>query len=133
MEIRTGRHVVFLMHVHLVFVTKYRAKVFSKEILEELKELFEETCDSFDAELTEFDGEGDHVHLLVNYPPKVQVSIHVNSLKAGFSRVIRRKFPEVKEKLWGGSLWSSSYFSGSCGGAPIELVKEYIQNQATPG
>ena len=132
MEIRTGRHVVFLMHVHLVFVTKYRSKVFTKEILDELEEIFEEVCDSFGAELTEFDGEGDHVHLLVNYPPKVQISKLVNSLKTASSRVIRRKFPEILSKLWEGSLWSSSYFSGSCGGAPLDKVKEYIQNQATP-
>ena len=91
MDIRTGRHCVFLMHVHLVFVTKYRKKVFTKEILSDLKELFRGVCESFEAELAEFDGEGDHVHLLVNYPPKVSVSKLVNSLKTASSRVIRKK------------------------------------------
>jgi len=71
MDFRTGRHCVFMMHVHLVFVTKYRRKVFTKQIIEDLRDIFSGVCQSFEAELTEFEGEGDHVHLLVNYPPKV--------------------------------------------------------------
>ncbi len=73
-EIRTGRHCVFNLHVHLVFVTKYRKKVFTKRILEQMKSLIERVCTEFEAELVEFDGEVDHVHLLVNYPPKMSVS-----------------------------------------------------------
>jgi len=77
-DIRRGRHCVFLMHVHLVFVTKYRRKVFTKEILDDLRNIFSCVCADFEAELVEFDGEDDHVHLLVNYPPKVAVSALVN-------------------------------------------------------
>ena len=133
MEIRTGRHCVFLMHAHLVFVTKYRKKVFTKEILEEMEDIFRGVCASFEAELIEFDGEGDHVHLLVNYPPKISISKLVCSLKTASSRVIRKRgFPSIAGALWGGSLWSPSYFAGSCGGAPLEAVKQYIQEQATP-
>ncbi|NHZ67277.1 IS200/IS605 family transposase, partial [Massilia genomosp. 1] len=73
-EIRHGRHGVFLMHLHLVFVTKYRREVFTKEILDDLRPIFSSVCTDFEAELVEFDGEDDHVHLLVNYPPKVSVS-----------------------------------------------------------
>lgn len=90
------------MHVHLVFVTKYRR-------------------------------EDDHVHLLVNYPPKVSVSNLVNSLKGVSSRTIRKKnHPSIRKKLWGGPLWSPSYFAGSCGGAPIAIVRQYIEQQQTP-
>jgi len=71
MEIRTGRHCVFMLHVHLVFVTKYRRGVFTKEVIEDLRGIFAKVCTDFEAELVEFDGEDDHVHLLVNYPPKV--------------------------------------------------------------
>ncbi len=71
------------MHVHLVFVTKYRREVFTKEILSELLPIFSSVCKDFEAELVKFDGEDDHVHLLVNYPPKVAVSKLVNSLKGG--------------------------------------------------
>lgn len=133
MEIRTGRHCVFLMHVHLVFVTKYKRKVFTKQVLDDLRSIFSGVCRSFEAELIEFEGEGDHVHLLVNYPPKVQISKLVNSLKTASSRVIRKKgYPAVQKALWGGALWSPSYFAGSCGGAPLEVVRKYIQAQESP-
>lgn len=73
-DIRRGRHCVFNMHVHLVFVTKYRRDVFTKAILNDLQEIFASVCADFEAELVAFDGEDDHVHLLVNYPPKVAIS-----------------------------------------------------------
>ena len=108
-----------MMHVHLAFVTKYRRGVFTKEILDDLRPIFASVCVDFEAELVEFDGEDDHVHLLVNYPPKVAVSKLVNSLKGISSLLIRKKnYPSIKKRLWGGALWSPSYFAGSCGGAP---------------
>ena len=132
-DLRHGRHCVFKMHVHLVFVTKYRRNVFTKEVLDDLKIFFEKFCIDFESELVEFDGEDDHVHLLVNYPPKVAVSALVNSLKGVSSRMIRKKnYPSIKKKLWGGALWSPSYFAGSCGGAPIEIIRQYIEQQQTP-
>ena len=81
----------------------------------------------------ELDGEDDHVHLLVNYPPKVAVSNLVNSLKGVSSRMIRkRNYPSIRKKLWGGALWSPSYFAGSSDGPPIELSRQYIEQQHTP-
>lgn len=122
-----------MMHVHLVFVTKYRREVFTKEILDDLKTIFTNVCADFEAELVKFDGEDDHVHLLVNYPPKVAVSKLVNSLKGISSLLIRKKnHPSIQQKLWGGALWSPSYFAGSCGGAPIEVIRKYIEQQQTP-
>jgi putative transposase len=132
-DIRHGRHCVFLMHVHLVFVTKYRREVFTQEVLNDLREIFSGVCNDFEAELVEFDGEDDHVHLLVNYHPKVAVSTLVNSLKGVSSRMIRqKKYPSIRKKLWGGALWSPSYFAGSCGGAPISIIRQYIEQQQTP-
>lgn len=132
-DIRRGRHCVFNMHVHLVFVTKYRRNVFTKDILEALNPIFDAVCKDFDATLVEFDGEDDHVHLLVNYPPKVTVSKLVNSLKGVSSLLIRKMdFPSIKKKLWGGALWSPSYFAASCGGAPISIIRAYIEQQRTP-
>ena len=132
-EIRHGRQCVFLMHVHLVFVTKYRREVFTKEILDDLRPMFASVCADFESELVEFDGEDDHVHLLVNYPPKVSVSNLVNSLKGVSSRMIRKKnYPSIRNKLWGGALWSPSYFAGSCGGASIAVIRQYIEQQQTP-
>ena len=132
-DIRRGRHCVFNMHVHLVFVTKYRRNVFTKDILDALHPIFDAICKDFDATLGEFDGEDDHVHLLVNYPPKVTVSKLVNSLKGVSSLLIRKMdFPNIKKKLWGSALWSPSYFAASCGGAPISIIRAYIEQQRTP-
>ena len=132
-EIRRGRCCVFLMHVHLVFVTKYRRKVFNRDILNELELILKSVCEDFEATLVEFNGECDHVHLLVKYPPKVAVSKLVNSLKGVSSRLLRKKkHPSIERVLWGKQLWSPSYFAGSCGGAPLETIKEYIEQQNTP-
>jgi putative transposase len=132
-DIRRGRHCTFMMHVHLVFVTKYRRDVFTKEFLDALHPIFQSVCNDFGAELVEFDGEDDHVHLLVNYPPKVAVSKLVNSLKGVSSHLIRKMdFPSIKKKLWGEALWSPSYFAASCGGAPIAVIRTYIEQQRTP-
>ena len=132
-DIRHGRHCVFNLHIHLVFVTKYRRSVFTKAVLEDLKEIFASVCQDFEAELVEFDGEKDHVHLLIDYPPKVSISRLVNSLKGVSSRLIRKKrYACIQDKLWAGALWSPSYFAASCGGAPISIIKQYIEQQDTP-
>ena len=132
-DIRTGRHCVFNLHVHLVFVIKYRRGVFTKAILADMRLVMASVCRDFEAELVEFDGEDDHVHLLVNYPPKVAISTLVNNLKGVSSRIIRQKNdPEIRQKLWGGHLWSPSYFAGSCGGAPLSMIRQYIESQRTP-
>ena len=131
--IRHGRHCAFMMHVHLVFVSKYRKRVFTKEILNFMEVVFKDVCKAFEAELKEFNGEHDHVHLLINYPPKVAISNLVNSLKGVSSRYIRKEqFQHLQKMLWGDSLWSPSYFAGSCGGAPLEVIKQYIEQQKTP-
>ena len=131
-EIRHGRHCVFNLHVHLVFVTKYRRHVFTKAILGDMQSIFAKVCRDFEAELIEFDGEDDHVHLLVSYPPKIAVAKLVNSLKGVSSRLLRKQHPELARRYWKGVLWSPSYFAGSCGGAPIEIVRQYIEQQQTP-
>lgn len=101
--------------------------------MQDLKEIFTNICADFEAVLVECDGEDDHVHLLVNYPPKVAVSKLVNSLKGVSSRIVRKKgYPSISKALWGKSLWSPSYFAGSCGGAPLSIVKEYIESQSSP-
>ena len=132
-HLRRGRTCVFLMHVHLVFVTKYRRKIFTKQILDELRIIFASVCADFRVNLVEFEGEGEHVHLLIEYPPKISVSKLVNSLKGVSSRLIRKKgHPSIQNSLWGGSLWSPSYFAGACGGAPLAVIRQYIEQQESP-
>ena len=133
MEVRTGRHCVFMLHAHLVFVTKYRRAAFTNEMLNSLKSCFEKVCEDFECLLEEFNGEKDHVHLLVNYPPKVSISKLVNSLKGVSSRRLRQDYEkELGRIYWKGVLWSPSYFAGSCGGAPLSVLKQYIEQQQRP-
>lgn len=120
------------MHVHLVFVTKYRRCVFSQAALNDMRDIFADVCRDFESELVEFDGEKDHVHLLINYPPKVAVSKLVNSLKGVSSRLLRKTRKELRMFYWKGVLWSPSYFAASCGGAPISIIRQYIEQQQTP-
>lgn len=132
MDIRKGRHVVYAMHVHLVFVTKYRRSVFTSEHLDFLADVFRKVCTDFEAELIEFNGEGDHVHLLVHYPPKVAVTKLVNSLKGVSSRRLAQTYGRLHRYFWKGVLWSPSYFAGSVGGAPISVLRQYIEQQQRP-
>lgn len=97
-----------------------------------MKNLFEKVCEDFETELVEMDGERDHVHLLLNYPPKIAVTKLVNSLKGVSSRRLKLLHPEIRQHYWKGALWSPSYFAGSCGGAPIEIVRKYIEQQNSP-
>ncbi|HEI8680890.1 TPA: IS200/IS605 family transposase [Proteus mirabilis] len=121
------------MHVHLVFVTKYRRKIFDQDAIEKLRDYFASVCADFDVGLVEMDGEWDHVHLLINYPPKLAISNLVNSLKGGSSRLLRRDRPDIAQRdYYKGVLWSPSYFAGSCGGAPISIIRQYIEQQETP-
>jgi putative transposase len=120
------------MHVHLVFVTKYRGKVFTKNAINILNIIFAKVCDDFEATLIELDGENDHVHLLIEYPPKLAISTLVNSLKGVSSRLLRQHLPSISKHYWKQVLWSPSYFASSCGGAPIDIIKQYIQQQNSP-
>ncbi|MFC5219654.1 IS200/IS605 family transposase [Streptomyces coerulescens] len=132
-DFRRGRHVVSAMHVHLVFVTKYRRGVFNDEMLTRLEEIMRKVCEDFESELKEFNGERDHVHLLVHFPPKVAVSKLVNSLKGVSARLIRQEFTgRINRAIMHGHLWSPSYFAASCGGAPLAIIRQYIEQQKRP-
>lgn len=133
MELRTGRHCVFMLHVHLVFITKYRKAALTNEMLISMKKYMEKVCSDFECTLEEFNGEKNHVHLLINYPPKVSISKLVNSLKGVSSRRLRTDYAKELDKVyWKDVLWSPSYFAGSVGGAPLSVLKQYIEQQDSP-
>jgi putative transposase len=114
----------------LVFVTKYRRGAITKAMLVTCKEVMAEVCRDFGCELVELNGEDDHVHLLVDFPPTVQLSRLVNSLKGVSSRILRRDYEShVRRYLWGGHFWSRSYYVGTTGGASLETVRRYIEGQ----
>lgn len=125
------RYSVTKLVVHLVFMTKYRRKLFDGHMIEQMRNAFESACEKLECDLLEMDGEADHVHLLVAYPPKLAVSIMVNNLKSVSSRRIRILNTHISGQSKSAALWSRAYFACSAGGATIETLREYLQSQAT--
>ncbi|MGO2161932.1 MAG: IS200/IS605 family transposase [Vibrio toranzoniae] len=126
------RHSVSKLVVHLVFTTKYRRKLFTGVMIEQLREAFESACVKLECELIEMDGEQDHVHLLISYPPKLSISVMVNNLKAVSSRMLRLQNTHLTRQSKTSALWSRSYFACTAGGATIETLKAYVESQSTP-
>lgn len=116
-----------------MFVTKYRAPVFDGELLDACYGYMLKVCEDMDVDLEEFNGESDHVHLLVKVPPTLAVATLVNSLKGVSSRLLRKNFDKkISAYLWGNSLWSRSYFVGSSGGSTLDVLRNYIASQDRP-
>jgi len=131
-DYRRGRHSVTRLVVHLIFTTKYRRKVFDGRMIGQLREAFDSACEKLECRIIEFDGEEDHVHLLVEYPPKMAISVLVNNLKSTSSRQIRFLNVDLPRLSKSSALWSRSYFAFSAGGATIETLKAYVNGQKTP-
>jgi putative transposase len=126
------RHSVSKLVVHLIFTTKYRRKLFDGRMIEQLREAFGSAASKLECEIIEMDGEPDHVHLLVAYPPKLAVSVMVNNLKSVSSRFLRQQNTQLRMQSKTGLLWSRSYFVCSAGGVTIETIRAYVQSQSTP-
>jgi putative transposase len=130
---RNGKHVVYRLHGHIILTPKYRKKVMTDRVSADLRSSFEEVCARFGVSLDAFETDRDHAHLLVTYPPKVALSRLVMSLKTISSmRVRSHGWPEVIKALRGDHFWSPSYAVVSCGGAPLDVVKAYVENQQSP-
>lgn len=128
--LRKERHSISNLKIHLVCVTKYRRAVLTAEGLAVIEKSFGDVAKKMDFQILEFNGEADHIHALIEFPPKLSVSQIVNTLKG----VSSRKYGQSGHpKPYGkNALWSPSYFVSSAGGAPIEVLKQYIQNQLKP-
>ena len=133
-ELSTLFHCTFNLNYHLVMVTKYRRKCITAPMLERLKVICTELTEKWDCELLEFNGEADHVHLLLALNPKVAPSVFVNNLKTVSSRLIRKDFKEELSKVYYKKpvFWSRSYCVMTCGGAPLSVIKQYIEQQEMP-
>lgn len=128
-EFRRERHSISRLVVHLVCVTKYRRKVFDDAAIAWMQTHCANVCARMGAQLFALDGEPDHIHLLVEHPPKLAVSTLVNALKGTSSRVLRRLRPDLARRYSKGVLWSASYFAASTGSATLEKVKQYVEAQ----
>jgi len=132
-DLNRNRHSVYKLTYHLVVVTKYRHKCINKAMMERLKEIATNLLSSSDCEVIEFNGEEDHIHILFDAPPQIQLSKLINSFKTVSSRYIRKEFEEHLSKYyWKPYFWNRSYLVLTTGGAPIEVIKRYIEEQKTP-
>lgn len=132
-EYQRARHNVTALHVRMVFVTKYRRRVFTDPILTRCETIMRSVCDELGATLDEFNGETDHVHLLITYPPTLAISTLAMRLKGRAAHTIRAENRlHVNTHHMNGHLWSPAYFAASAGGAPLATIKQYIENQARP-
>lgn len=129
MELDNNNHSVFLLYYHMVLVVKYRKKVLSDDISDRLKGIFEYIQPSYNITVQEWNHDKDHVHILMKAHPNSEISKFINAYKSASSRLIKKEFPEIKKHLWKECFWSRSFCLVTAGGAPIEIIKKYIENQ----
>ncbi len=131
-ELSTLYHCIFSLHYHLVLVTKYRRKCITTRMLARLREIFAENARKWECELKEFNGEADHVQMVLALNPKVPLSVFVNNMKTVSSRLIRKEFPQHLSRFYRKPVfWSRSYCILTVGGPPVEILKQYIEQQGT--
>ena len=131
-EFHKLHHCVYNLKYHLVLVTKYRKKCITTKILLRIKEIIQNLCEKWECQLVEFNGEADHIHLLLDLNPKVAISIFINNLKTVSSRYIRKEFHSHISRYYYKKpvFWSRSYCILTCGGAPLSVIKQYIEQQS---
>lgn len=129
MEYTHDWHCVHGIFYHLVLVVAYRHQVMTDPIRYRCLEIIRSLAPGFGIEVLEADGEADHLHLLLKAKPHSTISKFVNSIKTVTSRMLKQEFPQIREKLWKSKFWSRSYFVASTGGAPLDKVREYIEQQ----
>lgn len=127
---KTSYHCVFSLNYHVVVVVKRRKKLLTEQGLSIVEQSFRDRCVAAKGELLEFGGEADHVHALISLPPSVPVSVLINAVKTNSSRKVRTADERAREA--GPAFWSPSYFVASCGGAPLEKIKDYVRSQERP-
>lgn len=129
MELDNNAHSVFLLHYHLVLVVKYRRQVFDETISERAKEIFVYIAPKYNITLQEWNHDKDHVHILFRAHPNSEISKFINAYKSASSRLLKKEFPQIRQKLWKECFWSQSFCLLTTGGAPIEVIRKYIESR----
>ena len=132
-EMDNNAHSVFLLYYHLIMVTKYIRKVINDDISARGKEIFEYIAPNYGIILEEWNHDKDHVHVMFRAQPKSAISKFINAYKSASSRLLKKEYPEIREKLWKGAFWSQSFCLLTAGGAPVEVIREYIESQGEKG
>lgn len=128
-EFDHNQHSVYLMYYHLIMVVKYRRKVIDEDISERGREIFEYIAPGYGITLEEWNHEEDHVHVMFRAKPSTEISKFINAYKSASSRLLKKEYPDIREKLWKEAFWSQSYCLMTAGGAPIEVIRQYIESQ----
>ena len=129
MKLDNNNHSVFSMYYHLVLVTKYRRKVINDSISNRLREIFDYIAVNYNISVVEWNDEQDHVHILFKAQPNSELSKFINAYKSASSRLIKKEYPDIKEKLWKEYFWSRSFCLITTGGVTIDVIKQYIESQ----
>jgi putative transposase len=129
LELDNNAHSVFLLHYHLVLVVKYRRQVFDDNISNRAKEIFEYIAPNYNITLEEWNHDKDHVHIIFKAHPNTEISKFINAYKSASSRLLKKEFPQMRQKLWKEYFWSQSFCLLTTGSAPIEVIKKYIEGQ----
>lgn len=129
MKLDSNAHSVFLMYYHLVLVVKYRRKIFDNVVSDRAKEIFEYIAQKYNITLQEWNHDIDHVHILFKAHPNTEISKFINAYKSASSRLLKKEFPEIRQKLWKEYFWSQSFCLLTTGSAPIDIIKTYIESQ----
>ena len=129
MNLDSNNHSVFLLYYHLVLVVKYRRQVFDDVISEFAKNIFVHIATTYNITLEQWKHDKDHVHIMFRAHPNTEMSKFINAYKSASSRLIKKNFPAVRRKLWKDMFWSRSFCLLTTGGAPIEVIRKYIQTQ----
>ena len=124
-----NQHSVYIMYYHLVLVTKYRRKVFDTELSDRAKAIFEYIAPGYGITLEEWNHEQDHVHVMFRAKPATELSKFINAYKSASSRLLKKEFPQIREKLWKDAFWSKSFCLLTAGGASVEVIRSYIETQ----
>lgn len=128
-ELYNNNHSVFSMNYHLILVVKYRRNVIDNTISERLLEIFSRIAPSYNIDVEEWNHDRDHVHVLFRAQPNSELSKFINAYKSASSRLIKKEFPQIKEKLWKPCFWSQSFCLLTTGGVPLEIIHKYIESQ----
>ena len=129
MLLENNNHSVFLLNYHLILVVKYRRKVINDSISDRLKEIFEYIQVSYNVSVKEWNHDKDHIHVLFSAHPNSEISKFLNAYKSASSRLIKKEYPQIREKLWKEAFWSKSFCLITTGGAPLEVIHQYIESQ----
>lgn len=133
MQLDSNKHSVFLMNYRMVLVSKYRRKVFDAKVSERAKEIFSYIAPNYNLTLIEWNHDEDHVHILFKAHPNSELSKFINAYKSASSRLLKKEYPAIRSKLWKDHFWSRSYCLLTTGGAPLEVIKNYIESQGEKG